>query len=71
MTCLNIDSLNCMGVMFEHYGITLARIGILIGHFYIDCVIGFHRNCNTLIFGLASHLAYSTFGFIRCMDIHV
>jgi hypothetical protein len=32
-------------------------------------MIGFRRICNTLAFVLASYLAYSTFGFIRCMDI--
>jgi hypothetical protein len=56
--------------MFEHYGITLAHIGILIGHSYIDCVIGFH-----LILQCISILIDFLFGllklwFIRYMDIH-
>jgi hypothetical protein len=56
--------------MFEHYGIILAHIGILIGHSYVDYVIEFHRICNIVIFGLASHMASSALGFIRYLDIH-
>jgi hypothetical protein len=39
--------------MFEHYGITLAHIGILIGHSYIDGVIGFHLilQCISILIG--------------------
>jgi hypothetical protein len=56
--------------VFERYDITLAHVGILIGHSYVDCVIGFHLilQCISILIGFLFGLL--NLSFIRYMDIH-